>query len=481
MLQDRFGEASSPQPAKWPILQEDAYHGLAGEIVRLIEPETEADPVAILVQLLVFFGNVVGRNAHYVVEGTKHHANLFATLVGSTARGRKGTSEGRVRQVFRLVDETWTSESINTGLSSGEGLIWAVRDPICKYENVKEKGRIVGAEKVLVDPGVSDKRLLVIEAEFASVLRVCKREQNILSPILRCAWDSGDLKTLVKNSPAVATDAHISVVGHITEDELRGALSEVDGFNGFANRFLWLAVRRSKLLPEGGQDLDLVSYSRQLTLIVEQSRAVERMQRDPGAATLWRQVYRELADDGASGLVAAVTSRAEAQVLRLSMVYALLDGSGTIRVEHLRAAIAVWRYCRASAEMIFRNFSGDPLEDRILQLVRKRPGIDREGIHRATGNHVKAKTLDAVLDRLITDQKIYAKLTGTGGRQAKQYYPIGMCEESEESEGRLSDRTLATQQMVLASHTSHTSQAIPTADEINALLDEAAEPATREG
>ena len=43
---------------------------------------------------------------------------------------------------------------------------------------------------------------------------------------------------MAKNTPAKATDAHISIVGHITEQELHRALAEVEGFNGFANRFL---------------------------------------------------------------------------------------------------------------------------------------------------------------------------------------------------------------------------------------------------
>lgn len=141
------------------------------------------------------------------------------------------------------------------------------------------------------------------------------------------------------NSPAVATDAHISVIGHITQDELQRTLAECEGFNGFANRFLWLAVRRSKLLPDGGQDLDQTRHAPRLALAAEQARSVDRMQRDQAAAALWRQVYGELADDQTSGLLGAVTSRAEAQVLRLSMTYALLDGYGTISECHLRAAL----------------------------------------------------------------------------------------------------------------------------------------------
>jgi hypothetical protein len=201
-----------PKAAPWPELDPDAYHGLAGEVVRTIEPQSEADPVAILAQLLVFFGNLIGRDAYFPVEGTRHHTNVFAVLVGSTSRGRKGTSESRVKQILQEVDPQWVRHNIKTGLVSGEGLVWHCRDPIFETKPVKEKGRTVGSELVETDQGIEDKRLLAVESEFAAVLRVCRRETNTLSATLRSAWDTGSMKTLAKNVPATATDAHVSAV-----------------------------------------------------------------------------------------------------------------------------------------------------------------------------------------------------------------------------------------------------------------------------
>jgi hypothetical protein len=445
-----------PEPIQWPTLNADAYRGLAGEIVQAIEPETEADPVAIMIQLLVSYGNLVGRKPHYQVEGTTHHANLFAVLVGSTARGRKGTSEGRVRQILRFVDEDWSMENVKTGLVSGEGLIWSVRDAIYKMEHIKEKGRIVGNEEVLADAGIADKRLLVVESEFASVLRVCRREQNTLSPTMRSAWDTGHLRTLAKNSPAKATGAHISIIGHITTEELHRALAEVDGFNGFCNRFLWVVVHRSKLLPDGGKDLDLSPYAARLSTAIATATAVERMRRDQDAAALWRRSYAELADDDAHGLLAAVTSRAEAQVLRLSIVYALIDGSGTIREQHLRAALAVWRYCRESAAIIFGQRSGDPLAEKILETIRQQPGIGRREIHQATGNHVKAATLVNVLAKLRDAGRVRVEKVETAGRPAERWFT---CEQSELSEQSTANSSATPQEKALCSLSSLNSQA----------------------
>ena len=111
---------------------------------------------------------------------------------------------------------------------------------------------ITGYQTVVSDMGVADKRLLVIEPEFASVLRVAGRDGNTLSTVYRQAWDSGLLRVLNKNSPVKATGTHISIIGHITRDELLMELSNNDKVNGFGNRNLWLCVQRSKFLPDGG-------------------------------------------------------------------------------------------------------------------------------------------------------------------------------------------------------------------------------------
>jgi putative DNA primase/helicase len=173
----------------WPEpLAEEAYHGLAGRFVRTIEAHTEADPAAVLMQFLVAFGSIVGRGPHFAVEGDQHTTNLFTVMVGATSKGRKGTSWGRVHQTFSLLDGSWTGDEgpwaqiddpwikqcLASGLSSGEGLISAVRDPAFKREQ-QGKGSEAQYEEVMVDEGVADKRLLVIETEFASTLRAIGR------------------------------------------------------------------------------------------------------------------------------------------------------------------------------------------------------------------------------------------------------------------------------------------------------------------
>jgi len=86
------GNAAAGDSARmqWPEpMDAVAFHGLPGEIVRAIEPISEADPTALLVQVLVSFGALVGRTAHVRVEGDQHYANLFALLVEKRRRPAK--------------------------------------------------------------------------------------------------------------------------------------------------------------------------------------------------------------------------------------------------------------------------------------------------------------------------------------------------------------------------------------------------------
>lgn len=112
---------------------------------------------ALLVQFLVAIGNIMGRNVYRLADGARHYPNLFAMIVGLTSRGRKGSAPAQVLRPLRLVDREWAAARIQSGLSSGEGAIWAVRDLIERQEPVKEKGKYTGEHQTYtVDEGVAD-------------------------------------------------------------------------------------------------------------------------------------------------------------------------------------------------------------------------------------------------------------------------------------------------------------------------------------
>lgn len=421
---------SSYTPSEWPkALAAEARHGLVGEIVGLLEPASEADPVAILIQCFAMFGNVIGRGPHFTVEADRHSLNLFVALVGETSKGRKGVSFGRARNLFEVADADWGEKRFAGGLSTGEGLIYAVRDPISKREPTREHGRIVRYETVEADPGEADKRLLVHEPELALVLRVMAREGNSLSAIIRQAWDSGNLRTLTRNNPLKATGAHISIVAHVTRGELRRYLDTTEMGNGFANRFLWPCVARSKCLPDDEDRKvdagELARLQKRIRDAVGFALTVGEMRKDAEARADWRAVYPMLSE-GKPGMLGAVTNRAEAQTMRLAGNYALLDKSAVIRREHLRAALAVWTYCEQSAAYIFGTALGDPVADTIMQALREvaPAGLTRTDISNVFGRNRGSGQIDRALTALREAGRARSQFEETEGRKAERWFAI---------------------------------------------------------
>ena len=413
-----------PQKWKGPIpswpegLSKKAFSGLLGEIVAAIEPHSEADPAALLIQCLVAFGNSIGRHAHFSVEADQHYGNLFAVLVGPTAKARKGSSWSQVLRVFHKVDMNWASRCVLSGLSTGEGLVSTVKDSSEVDRSTKKES---------LNGNLADKRLLVLEPEFSQPLKHMTRNGNILSTVLRQAWDGGSLQTLTKNSPLVATGTHISVIGHITQHDLRRYLHDTELANGFGNRFLWICVQRSKLLPEGGRlrDSDLTRCCTELERVVERAQNVSEVTKTNKARTLWRQAYPALST-GRAGLAGMVTSRAEAQVMRLAMLYALLDDSDVIRVSHLESALAVWKYADDSARYIFGDKLGEPLADAILNALRlSEQGLTRTAISSHFAGHRSSNEIEKALMLLAGEGKAASRTNSTGGRPGELWVAIG--------------------------------------------------------
>lgn len=359
-------------------------HGLAGEIVRTIEPYSEADSMALLLNTLIAFGNVIGRTAFFEADGAKHYTNLFGVLVGVTSAG-KGGSWSQIKRLFELVNNEWSRNQIQGGLSSGEGLIAAVKD----------------------GDTTTDKRLLVVETEFSAVLSMNKREGNTLSPIIRGFWDEGSAQTMTKNNPISVNDAHISIIGHITPSELRVRLNQTEIVNGFVNRFLWVEVEKSKELPEGGKPSNeqLNALVGKLSESVTFSQTVKEIERDKEARLLWIERYSDLTRER-GGAYGNATARARAQVVRLSIIYALMDKSNVIRVEHLEAALDFWSYCEGSAKNIFGESTGDKIADDILQFLRNEEnGLSKTEIIKLTGNNLNSKRINDAL-KILADNNL---------------------------------------------------------------------------
>jgi hypothetical protein len=403
----------------WPVLVKKARIGIVADIATVATRKSEADPIAVKASMLVAGGALFGRSRFMRVGDSVHHARVFGALVGASSRARKGTSYDPIRRIIRATETVLQSEStlpfpcgrslqISPGpLSSAEGLIDAIRDKR-------------GPED---DGGVDDKRLLCIEGEFGSVLRACQRQGNTLSTVVRVAWDGWTLAPLTKKDKIRATDPHICIIAHITRNELAELLTASDVWNGFANRFLWNMVRRGSqhAFPQPMPDDDVDRIAKNLAGVVEYAHQCAAEKRKPEvrfsnkAADLWANVYSEISRDY-PGILGAVTSRAEAQTLRLALTFALFDGADFISEKHLEAAIAFWRYCFDSAKYLFGGVELDPVAQTILQALGSGPKSQSE-IRDLFARHITAERLTQVLMDLQEKGRItYVEIGGTGGR-----------------------------------------------------------------
>jgi Protein of unknown function (DUF3987) len=398
-------EANLAKQVPRPVLRDEGFHGILGRIVRRIEPHTEADPVAILMQLIAACGNAIGGGAFVAVEATRHPCNEFVCIVGESSHARKGTGLDYAKRIAGAAEEAWAADCMASGLSSGEGLIHAVRD-----DRFDMAGEVI--------PGVADKRLLVLESEFGSTLAVIGRQGNTLTPILRAAWDGSKLRTLTKNNAESATGAHVSIIAHITREELKERLHGSDVWNGFANRFLWILSHRSKLLPRGGNlriPDDLAPEITNLRAAIEAAGARREVTRSESAWQFWETVYPSF-DDGRGGVIGTVTARGPSHVIRLALLFALLDESAAIEELHMRAAMALWDYSLTSAESIFGGLSKSAA--RILAALQaaapnemSRTDIQREVFH----NHISAAALENALAELTRTGKAASRTETTEG------------------------------------------------------------------
>jgi len=379
-----------------PMRADEAFIGVLGDIVKRIEPHSEADPAAILIQGLVAFGAAIGRNAHFRVERDVHFGNLFALVVGETASGHKGVSRGWVEA---LLPEEWVRGHVGSGLSSGEGLIYRLRDD-----------------------EATGKQLLLIEPEFSAQLKRAKWEGSSLSQVIRDVWDRGDFSILTKK-PVRVEDCHVAIIAHATPVELRRYLDPTDVASGFANRFLLVWSEGSKLLPFGGE-MDaktkamLEGLTEKFREAIEYGKDLQEVPFLREACPLWAEYYSELRQPK-PGALNQITARAAPQVRRLAMLFTLLDRQCRTDIKHLKAARAVWDYALASAAYIFGSSTGDPVADKIFAALKNasHEGLTRTQISGLFSGNKEAQRIEEALAGLARQGMIEkAEQAATGGR-----------------------------------------------------------------
>lgn len=395
--------------AELPSIDPAVFDCYLGTLVEQIEPHTEADPTAVLASLLCAAGVHLGQDPHVLAGGAPHPLLVWPLIIGRTA-ARKGTSWSAAKALLRTADPDYMSANVRSGLTSGEGLAAMFADDPTQPDS-------------FTNP---DRRLLLIEPEWGGVMSRMRREGNSLSATLRAAWEGGDLSTLSVKA-RIALSSHIGLLAHISPAEFRSKVSADDMAGGTYNRFLPLAVARSKFLPEGGNLQPVIaSLAPALADRLAAGADLTTIRLNADGKRLWRSLYVEFGTDhGDHGPVEQFISRAAPNCLRIAAIHAALDFTDTIRPEHLTAAAALVRYSIATARAVFTD-TATPA--RLLAWItdagtagRTRKDITVDFFQRRG----KSADIGAVLDQLIDAGRITRsqrpRADGKPGRGAEVY------------------------------------------------------------
>lgn len=350
---------------EFPEPDQVIFTGLAGELVEDLDRFTEASQIGVLAHVLVAIGSLIGRGeqaARVRVDGVKpHFLNLFVLAIGDTGSARKQTAWTLARTLCEPVDPHWR---LSSGLMSGEGLVWELRDSTS----------VIRGKRIDVDEGVTDKRLLVVEEEFNRLLNVGRRDGCTLFDTLREAWDQDIIRTRGKHHPAVATNPHLSLIAHVQPQILQRRMTSDDFTSGFANRFLHIALRSSKVLanPPTLEPARLCYWTDRIKEAVRYGQECGELQRSAEAQVLWDDIYPRILRRMRCGLTADLAQRAASHVMRVAGLYAVLAGDRTISEAALRAGVAWWEYAEATLGWVYGlSLTGSDSADAIVRELRQ--------------------------------------------------------------------------------------------------------------
>lgn len=428
VIVDTHRNAPRPDPA--------CLYGLVGDVALAGSDNTEANPYAIAAAMLAYLGAALGRGPFMPIGDDWNHARLFLVHVGRSSRGRKGTAKKliyRINNAVKAIDEFLAPQVHRGGLSTREGLALMIHD-----------GYKDGKNEV---PAITDKRLLVVESEFANILHQSKRDGNTLSAALRDAWDGTSIRPAVKNCRVWASDPHIGFIGDVTPSELRELMHMRELTNGFANRFIFFWAEGDKVLPfpqYTPQDVveGLAARVAQVLRFAGADRHVDkdmiRMEFSPEAASLYARLYRgELRDRSAGEHITGLLDRRAPVLLRLAMLFALTDQTNVIALFHINAAMAWVRYWVESVKFIFQSALDEAnaaattdIAQRIITYLAAHGQATRTELTKGCfGGHVSKTALDKALDELITasppviEVETVPRPNGQPGSPSKVYKP----------------------------------------------------------
>ena len=388
-------------------LPESVWRGVIGDYRKMLATTTEASDAYHLFTFLACVGSVIGRQA-YITYGNPIYCNLYVCLVGKTGQDRKSTALRHAERTLRCVDECWR---VLRGLSSAEGLLAQIADP---WQKENRKGEVVD------QGGTGDKRLMVWLGELSSLLRKAKQERvsNIV-PIMTEAFDCPpDLHLPTKADPITVTEPYISLVAASTPSWLED-LQDRDVLGGFANRFAFVLGEAKAPIPfPDAPDVQLrdqiVSHIKE---VMEWLAEPVEITLTESARDLWREYYtRWHSLTWSDEIMSAMVQRVPDMVLKISLLFAVLEKRMQIDAETLTAGIDAGGYLAASMQRIFSDFhtSKEIKREKRIETVLADGPMKYAGLRRALGGRHSAEEINKTLYALKKSGQISEFTQGRG-------------------------------------------------------------------
>ena len=395
-------------------------YGIFGEFGRAAAKDTEVNPYAAAMNLMIFISASVGRGIYFYIGNDIHHVRLYGLHIGRSSRGQKGGAHSLLNRVIKVIAENdfdLLLPSRHTGgLSSKEGLAALIHD-----------GFMQGKDEV---GAITDKRLFIRESEFSNVMHQAARNGNTLSAGLRDAWDGVGIQPATKLKGTWASHPHIAIAGACTPVELLALTTKNDVSNGFLNRFIIFWAERTKLIPfPDSTPIDTVNLlATKINAIIQFAKSDYVWNKNPSLASednrqitlsddakrtygaLYINVFPKY-NDGDN--VAALTERKAPYLLRMAALFAISDFSLVIEEWHINAAYEWVKYWHESVKFIFNDAAeevkNNEISDRASKIIDYLASKDKgyqatrtELSNEVFKRHLDSKALDEALNTLIT-------------------------------------------------------------------------------
>ena len=395
-------------------------YGIFGEFGRAAAKDTEVNPYAAAMNLMIFISASVGRGIYFYIGNDIHHVRLYGLHIGRSSRGQKGGAHSLLNRVIKVIAENdfdLLLPSRHTGgLSSKEGLAALIHD-----------GFMQGKDEV---GAITDKRLFIRESEFSNVMHQAARNGNTLSAGLRDAWDGVGIQPATKLKGTWASHPHIAIAGACTPIELLALTTKNDVSNGFLNRFIIFWAERTKLIPfPQCTHIDTVNLlATKINAIIQFAKSDYVWNKNPSLASednrqitlsddakrtygaLYINVFPKY-NDGDN--VAALTERKAPYLLRMAALFAISDFSLVIEEWHINAAYEWVKYWHESVKFIFNDAAeevkNNEISDHASKIVSYLASKDKgyqatrtELSNEVFKRHLDSKKLDEALNTLIT-------------------------------------------------------------------------------